>query len=391
MKVLFAFSQEHTLTLSSVNICLTWMTDRNKDMPLLQKHLRCISTAEFDFDEFNKNWFLPSVEVVHECLQLDDLSFAEIFNNDQYKRGLQNIVQFAIGLFSDLETLNSTGYRYLRDVASLPIKVLYHPGISIEKTENFFTILFTYQYKSRSVLEYILHYIQGLTKPSLVRMVSLWLDIFSHYFTFIYRKRAFDDSCERIPSYIFYIQDHLFTNPRYGGSLLLFLAADGEYHKHLSVKIHQFVIATAREVEAWPSGTLHCVMGAVHTVIGHVYIHDQDYLTSLLTIVVSKKLQSALQPMLINDETMLVHDITETLVVILDHSEAFSRNLQAFLRTVENLVSKCKIYFNKVEYFLFVIDHNRYSRRYSQRFHPYLSRLPERGIQDAKEYGTLFL
>ena len=324
-------------------------------MPLLQKNLRRISTAKFDFDEFNKNWVFPSVQVVHECLQLNDLNFAEIFNNDQYGRGMQNIVQLAIELFSDIEKLNSVGYRYLHDVASLPIKVLYHPGISIGKTENFFTIFFTYRCKSRSVLEYILDYTQGLMKPFLVRIVSLWLDIYSHYFTFIYGKREFDQTCEKISSYIFYIWDHLFTNLRYVGSLLFFVTADGEYYKDLSVKIHQFVIATAKEVDAWSSDTLHCVMGAVHTVIGHVYIHDQNYLTSLLTILAGKKIQSALQAMSINDETMLVHDITETLVIILDHSQAFSRNLQAFLERLKILYQNVKYILTKLNIFCLLL------------------------------------
>jgi hypothetical protein len=321
-------------------------------MSFFQRQLRRISIEEFNFDELKKNCFLSSVELVHTCLQSDDLRFADIFNNDQYKRRIYNSVQLAIGLFSDLDTLNSIEYSYLRNMAILPIKVLYHSDVSIEETEKFFGMFFIYQHKSQCVLEYILHYIQVITKPFLVRIVSSWLDIFSNYFTFIYDKQGFNSDCERIYSYIFHIQDHLFKNLRYGGSFFFFLRANIEYHKDLSIKLHQLVIATAKEVDTWSSDTLHGVMGAVHAVVHHVYIHDQDYLSSLLTILMDKKLQQALQTMLINDETMLVHDITETLVVAINHSRvlfrgmplAFAEQLKVLYQNVKYILTKLNIF-----------------------------------------------
>lgn len=98
-----------------------------------------------------------------------------------YKSSLMTLMKLGVDLLSDLERLESDQCRQLHNIGSLIIRILHNAHAMQMNITFFFALFFDYEYRSECLSQCILRHIESIDRPYLVRTVSLWLDIFSHY------------------------------------------------------------------------------------------------------------------------------------------------------------------------------------------------------------------
>ena len=261
-------------------------------------------------DEAPASKELGIVNFVKTCLRSNNKELAKIYHRRHHQRNIMDLTKSSVEMFYNLRNLSNDECEYLQDVGLLIIRLLHNVNIDRIQTTKFFEGFSQYEYGSMSLSKRIARYIDKRPNPIQIKVLCRWLDVFSHYNVVIG-----DDPSDDLFRSIMQHLDHPFDHFSYLGSFFFYLGSisnsDVIIPRSTYDQCRQFIISSAKEIETWSSETLNCVMGIV---FGLPMNRSEEYHRALLTILINPKLQKGLLTTCINDETMLIHTITEHLV-----------------------------------------------------------------------------
>ncbi|CAF3904761.1 unnamed protein product, partial [Adineta steineri] len=273
-----------------------------------------------------------SINVVNECLTLDDKYLAEIFGKDEYNTGFMMITKLSLHLLSNIKNLKVLGCDHLYRIGLLTIKIMHNEYI-YKSMENFYDAFFRYRFQSNNLTECLLEHIQNITDSSLIRIICSWLDIVVHYQRVI-RKGSVDleysyfDPRKIISECIIKQIYNLPSNLRLRGSFLFYLTFIPYPHINDDEKLasicRQHILSQMKDLNEWNSDTVHCVMGNICLITNHYakqFKDDIEYSQSLLRIVTHTKFHQSLVSTWTNDKTILIHTIIEYFYENIDNNE----------------------------------------------------------------------
>ncbi|CAF3961706.1 unnamed protein product, partial [Adineta steineri] len=304
-------------------------------MEIIKKQLIDISSYASTNDGvkklFNDNLQL-SINVVNECLKLDDEYLAEIFGKDKYNAGFMMITKLSLHLLSNIKTLKVLECDHLYRIGLLTIKIMHNEYI-YKSMENFYDVFFRYRFQSNNLTECLLEHIQNITDSSLIRIVCAWLDIVVHY-QHVIRKGSVDleysyfDPRKIISECIIKQIYNLPNNLRLRGSFLFYLTFIPYSHINDDEKLasicRQHILSQMKDLNEWTSDTVHCVMGNICLITKYYakqFEDDIEYSQSLLSIVTHTKFHQSLVSTWTNDKTILIHTIIEYFYENIDNNE----------------------------------------------------------------------
>ncbi|CAF0822842.1 unnamed protein product [Adineta steineri] len=315
-----------------------------------------------------------SINVVNECLTLDDKYLAEIFGKDEYNTGFMMITKLSLHLLSNIKNLKVLGCDHLYRIGLLTIKIMHNEYI-YKSMENFYDAFFRYRFQSNNLTECLLEHIQNITDSSLIRIICSWLDIVVHYQRVI-RKGSVDleysyfDPRKIISECIIKQIYNLPSNLRLRGSFLFYLTFIPYPHINDDEKLasicRQHILSQMKDLNEWNSDTVHCVMGNICLITNHYakqFKDDIEYSQSLLRIVTHTKFHQSLVSTWTNDKTILIHTIIEYFYENIDNNEKMKVILSSGIDQLQKLYENIKCESTKMKLcYLILVSTNEESK-----------------------------
>ncbi|UJR12366.1 hypothetical protein I4U23_016543 [Adineta vaga] len=345
-------------------------------METIKKQLNDISSytdTNGGVKKFLKNNFQDSIEIINVMSKFNDQYIADTFNSKTSNKAMRIIWKSALHLLSNSKYLKTLECKHLYKIGLLTIKIMHNKHIGHTTKNEFCESIFLYRYHSNNLTECLVQHIQSITDSSSIQIICLWLDIVVHYQHIVREQQddfeySYFDPRKIISECIIKQKYNLPNDLRLRGSFLFYLTYIPYPHLHPDEKLasicRHHILSQMKDLDKWTSATVHCAMGSIclmTTYYSEQFKFDEIYYHFLLYIITYEKFQQMLVSTWRNDETILIHTITNYFYNTIDNNENMKVTLGTALDKLNNLYKNVKYESTKMNicYLILISAHEK--------------------------------